>query len=365
MVFTDKGLTGWVLRMVFGTSVRTVAAAPSLLFSGALLAALLGVAAGGCAPRVTSEVTGRSIPVILSWEEEVELGKQTAEGLVEQHGGLIPDTGQQAYVAAIGERLVPHLEEGVPELPWSFELLDSGVINAFSLPGGRVFVSAGLAALLESEAELAGVIGHEMAHVTLRHTNQRLAKLFERNAPVLVPAAILSVLVPKEAIRPVVGAVVPVIEIGGSQLSLRFGREQELEADAIGARYIARAGYPPAAQRVVLQRLGAGEGAGRSRPPAFLSTHPAPEARVRAMDRLLETDFSEWAPRSGSGDGGWGFDRYRPFRRRVLESVLDEALVDEPVARFGWCAHCVALAGRSAGPSAGPSAGNTRSQLPR
>lgn len=314
------------------------------------LSAVLGLSAmlGACAPREWSVVSGRTIPVILSWDEEIELGEDAADGLVEAYGGVFASDLGRSYVRGVGERLVPGLEEGLPDLPWEFVLLGSTKANAFSLPGGKVFVTRGLASILRSEAELAGVIGHEMAHVTLRHTNQRLAKRFERQSPVLVPAAVLSILVPKEIIAPVVGSVTPVIEIGGAPFSLRFDRGQEYEADAFGVRYMVRAGYHPRGQHRVLERL---LDLGGSGGPAFLSTHPAGRDRIERLDRLVEGEFGGWTPGRGSPDGGWWAERYALFlavlaidgRERRGEPVGSVAVADPT----SWCLHCAASAGKT------------------
>ena len=154
-----------------------------------LIAALLPVlfALTGC---TTNPATGAKSFTLLSWEEEKQMGAQAAAGLAEQFGGEVGDTISSDYVREVGQKLLTGIEPGVPDLDWEFTLLNDDLINAFALPGGKVYITRGLAEKLENEAEMAGVLGHEIGHVTARHGNQRISKQIGFNA-VLGAAAVV------------------------------------------------------------------------------------------------------------------------------------------------------------------------------
>ncbi|MGB0766246.1 MAG: M48 family metalloprotease, partial [Phycisphaeraceae bacterium] len=151
-----------------------------LVFRSLLVAAfaLVLLPLAGCS---TNQTTGRSQFTVLSWEEEKKIGADAAPGFIEQSGGVLPDQAIVAYVEAIGMKLAAEAEAIDSEvraqnLEWEFYVLDSQVINAFALPGGKVFISRGLMAKMNNEAQLAGVLGHEVGHVTARHGNERMGK---------------------------------------------------------------------------------------------------------------------------------------------------------------------------------------------
>ena len=137
---------------------------------------MLALAASFFPGCTTNPATGSRSFTLMSWEEEKAIGAEAGPEFTAQFGGEVPDADARAYVNEVGARLLEGIEEGVPELDWEFTLLDSDVLNAFALPGGKVYFSRGLAEQLKSEAEMAGVIGHEIGHVTARHGNQRMSK---------------------------------------------------------------------------------------------------------------------------------------------------------------------------------------------
>ena len=232
-------------------------------------------------------------------------------------------------------RMVPHTEAENPSLPWEFTLLDSPVINAFALPGGKVFMSRGLAEKMTNEAQLAGVLGHEIGHVTAEHVPERIQTA--TNAGLLGSlASAIAGLGESAAIQQMTEAVVG---YGGQGFLLSFGRGQELEADMLGMRYMSRAGDDPVAQRQEMAILA--EAAGVRRAPEFLSTHPHPESRINQINELPSSDYAAL-----TGTPGVGLYESR-FRQRFLNPI---ASVPAPTASehgerrgvvaFAWCGVC-------------------------
>src|SRR5918995_3593195 len=146
---------------------------PSLTLSSLLMAGLgVGLAAGpmGCA---RNPVTGKSELALVSESQEIQMGQQGAKE-VEQSIGFYKDPAVNAYVADLGKRMAAESER--PDLPWEFHVVDDAAVNAFAIPGGFIYVTRGLMSSINSEAELAGGIGHEIAHVTHRHSVQQISK---------------------------------------------------------------------------------------------------------------------------------------------------------------------------------------------
>lgn len=145
----------------------------SLLVPAAVVA--LGLAAfslGGCS---TNPATGsQSFTAFMSPDKEVEVGRDEHPKILKQYGGELEDPKLRAYVDGVGQRLAQQSE--LPELRFTFTVLNSDITNAFALPGGYVYVTRGLLSLASNEAELAGVLGHEIGHVTARHTAQRYSR---------------------------------------------------------------------------------------------------------------------------------------------------------------------------------------------
>ena len=196
----------------------------------ALLAALVLT---NCA---TNPVTGNPNLVLLTESQEIALGRRE-DGNVRKQYGAYDDAALQEYVGEIGERLAKASHR--PGLQYRFLVVDSPEINAFALPGGYIYITRGILAYFNTEAELAGVLGHELGHVTARHSVQQISAAQAANIGVNV----LGIFVPQA--RGMVGS--NVINILGGALLSGYGREHELEADRLGAEYLARTGYDPQA----------------------------------------------------------------------------------------------------------------------
>lgn len=251
-----------------------------------LLAAAASAHLGGCE---TNPATGKSQFLINSRDQEIAMGDEASPQLVNEMGGELNDPQVRAYVIEVGRKLAATTEADNPTLPWSFTVVDSDIINAFALPGGRVFISRGLLRRMTNEAQLAGVLGHEIGHVTARHINDRMLNTAIAGAAVSVAGSILT-----EGVGGPVGDIAPkALELGGQTIVLRYGRRQELEADALGMRYMTRAKYNPAAQRQVMEILE--QSIGTDAGSEWFSTHPYPKTRIEQIDRLLASDYASVA----------------------------------------------------------------------
>ena len=258
-------------RSVLG-SVRV----PSIALSSMLLAGMgAGLIAGpGCA---RNPVTGKSELSLVSESQEIQMGQQGAKE-VEQSIGFYKDAAVNAYVAGIGKRMAAESER--PNLPWEFHVVDDAAVNAFAIPGGFIYVTRGLMASINNEAELAGVIGHEIAHVTHRHSVQQISKSQLAQLGLGI-GSILSSDIAK--FGQIAGA-------GLGLLFLKYGRDAENQADASGFRYALGENYDVREMPNVfatLGRLSAASGAGKL--PEWLSTHPDPGNRIERLEKLIDT----------------------------------------------------------------------------
>lgn len=247
----------------------------------------LAAVAGGC---VKNAATGKNVFTLgMSRSQQIALGAEAAPQFTQEFGGEVGSEHLQSYVGEIGTKMAAQTEGENPTLPWEFTLLNTPVVNAFALPGGKVFFTRGLAEKLTTEAQMAGVIGHEIGHVTAEHGAQRMASQIAFNVGLAAAAVIVSTSDDKKVKE--IGAIgIPALAIGGNLFLLKFGRDEELEADRLGVRYMSKVGYNPRGQREVMEVLASLSKGGST--PDFLSTHPNPLDRVKQVDRLLETDYA-------------------------------------------------------------------------
>ena len=223
----------------------------------------------------TNPVTGKPEISLVSEQQEIQMGQQGAQQ-VAQEVGLVKDQALQNYLQTIGSGIATKSER--PNLPWTFRAVDDPSPNAFALPGGYVFVTRGLLDLMNNEAELASVLGHEIGHVTARHSvhqmsEQQLAQL------ALGVGAILS---------PTVAQLGDVASQGLGLLFLKYSRDDERQADDLGFRYALNQGYDVRYMDDVfrsLQRLG--EASKESPLPSWLATHPGEAERIQTIDSKL------------------------------------------------------------------------------
>lgn len=207
----------------------------SLLLAAALASGLL---LAGCA---TNPVTGRTDVVTMSAAQEVEIGRRMHPQILQQYGRYADET-VQSYVSEIGQRIAAKSHR--PDLQFTFTVLDSEEVNAFALPGGYVYITRGIMAYLNSEAELAAVLGHEVGHVTARHAVRQQSGATAAG----VGATLVAILTGS-------GDLANLANLAGTALVRGYGRDMELEADAIGAEYLDRLGFDPEAMIDVVRLL--------------------------------------------------------------------------------------------------------------
>ena len=241
-----------------------------------LLLVLSLISLVGCA---RNPVTGRREIVLVSQGQEIAMGRENHPAILQEYG-QVDDDSIQTYLQRIGNELAEVSHR--PELDWQFTVVDSPVVNAFAVPGGYVYFTRGILAHLNSEAELAGVMGHEIGHVTARHSVQQMT----RSQLAQIGLAVGSIA------SPAVGQFGGAAQSALGLLFLRYGRDDERESDLLGVQYAAQGGYDP--RQVsgffeVLASLSAGAG---STLPSWLSTHPDPGERV-ATTRTLGNDWIE------------------------------------------------------------------------
>jgi predicted Zn-dependent protease len=239
-------------------------------------------AAAALAACAVNPVTGDREFSLMSEQQEIAIG-QEMDGQIGTEMGVYDDRDLQAYVHDVGQRLAQVSER--PHLPWKFTVVDSPAINAFALPGGYIYLTRGIMPFLGDETEMAGVLGHEIGHVTARHSAQQ----YSRATGAQLGLVLGGIFVP--AIRPFGG----LAETGLGLLFLRYGRDDELQADALGVRYTARSGWDPAGVAGMLGTLDriADESADRRGVPNWLSTHPAPADRVRQVQSAIDQARAE------------------------------------------------------------------------
>jgi predicted Zn-dependent protease len=234
------------------------------------MSALLSVAAS-CA---TNPVSGRRELSLISQDQEIQMGREASAGDVQRVGELASGEAQ-SLVKRIGTQIAAKSER--PGLPWEFHLLDDAAVNAFAYPGGFIFVTRGLMTHLNSEAELSEVIGHEIGHVTAKHTVAAMSKQ-QITQIGLVGASILS---------PQVAKYGDVLGASAGLLFLKFGRDDELQADALGFKYSLAIGYDVRESPKVFNTLGRLSAASGARIPEWQSTHPDPGNRVQRAEQRL------------------------------------------------------------------------------
>lgn len=230
-------------------------------------------------------VTGEKQYISITPRQEIALGLQAAPQMAQQYGGLYPDEQHRDRVKAVGQKLVR--ESGAANTQWQYDfhlLADGKTVNAFALPGGQVFITAALYGRLQTEGQLAGVLGHEIGHVIARHGAQRMAK--------------------SKLTEGLTGAVVmasgtygsgQLAQMIGQMVNMKYGREDELESDRLGVQFVAEAGYDPRVMIGVMKILAAASGGG-ARQPEFFSTHPNPDNRIEEIEAAIQKQFPNGVP---------------------------------------------------------------------
>jgi metalloendopeptidase OMA1, mitochondrial len=277
----------------FGESGRTGASGFSL--SRFVIPAILAAAAAGylwfTAEEQEVPITGRTQRVNLTDQQQEQLGAQVYQQTLQESAGVIVASGPEyEMVQRVADRIASVGAEDKPEFEWEFALIDHPQANAFCLPGGKIVVYTGILPVAKTEAGLATVVGHEVAHATAEHGAERIfQQQLTQTAVQIVAAGSAETQQQYEQIAGLLGA--------GAQvgLTLPWGRDQESEADHIGLIYMARAGYDPAEAVGFWQRM---ERAHRDQPqpPEYLGTHPSSETRIEQIRGWLPEAQAEYGP---------------------------------------------------------------------
>lgn len=225
-----------------------------------------------CSNKEENPYTGRMQTINMSADQEIAIGLQSAPEIAQQYGGLYPDEQLQAQVDRVGNQLVQNSIASETPYQYEFHLLaDNQTINAFALPGGPIFITYALFKQL-NEAQLAGVLGHEIGHVIGRHSAERIAD-----------SDFWQTVSTGASVGADMGGVVGSI---GQNTLLKNGRGDELESDDLGVLFMMQSGYDPNEMIQVMEILS--DAAGPNRQPEFQSTHPDPENRIEKIQESIE-----------------------------------------------------------------------------
>ena len=256
----------------------------ALILSSALLA--------GCGGTVTNPVTGQAERSVMSEAAEIAEGRKSHADVLQEYG-VLKNPRVQAYVNDIGQRLARQSQRA--NLQWTFTVLDSPEINAFALPGGYVYITRGIMVYLDSEADLAAVIGHEIGHVTARHGAQRATRQQDAGLGVLA-ASVLGALLESQGVGGAGRAASDLSQTVAAGYISRYGREQELQADGLGAEYLSRVRFDPRNMIDVInvlknqERFAADMARSQGRPVpeqnSWLSSHPSNDQRLSSITQL-------------------------------------------------------------------------------
>jgi len=245
-----------------------------------LVLACVAATAGFFSGCSTVSETGRSQLMLVSPAQEAQMGL-SAFSQIKKTEKISTDPALNARIQRIGKRIETSVGREIPNAQWEFVVFDSPTVNAFALPGGKVGVYTGLIKLAASDDEIAIVMGHEIAHVTSRHGAERTSQNYAVAGVGLLAAVGMEAKHVDPAKRNIALAAYGL----GAQVGymLPYSRLHESEADSIGLRFAAGAGYDPRAGASFWKKMSAQGGA---KPPAFLSTHPSDSARIANLEKL-------------------------------------------------------------------------------
>ncbi len=247
----------------------------SLVLSLLLISILLPMATG-CS---TNPVTGRRELIAIPRSYEISMGLQAAPQVATQFGGPVADTTLQAYVQMVGKKVASVADR---KMPYDFTLVNSEIPNAFALPGGKIFITAGLMSRMTNEQQLAAVLGHEIVHVAALHG----VKGMQRG----IGASVVVELAAAAAGSDKAEAAKAASQIAASMVTMKYGRDDEYEADKYGTKYMTKAGYNPWGMvelLTILLNLSAKE---PSVFEAMFQTHPLSSKRIAAIKANIAAD---------------------------------------------------------------------------
>ncbi|MDQ3439894.1 MAG: M48 family metalloprotease [Planctomycetota bacterium] len=256
----------------------------------AVVIALVGIIGYFTKEKVFNAETGESYRRAMNVDEQKALGLQAAQQMIPKMGGEVPPSRDPdaALVDEVGDRLVRNTDAAKSDFAGNFNFYlvdDPNTINAFALPGGQISITRGLMNRLENEAQLAGVLGHEIGHVIAEHSAQQMAK--GQLGQVLATAVGVGASGEDGAGRYAGVAAA----MAAQMVNLKYGRDDESQSDTIGLKYMAQAGYDPAEMQGVMRILAEASKGGKQ--AEFMSSHPHPDTRIATIKAFLEKNKDE------------------------------------------------------------------------
>ncbi len=273
----------------------------SLLISlWATLFAIVTASGVGCS---TNPATGEKEFIFISESQEIAMGTEAAPKFEDEFGGKVPSSRVQSYVRDLGIKLSAVSDR--PELPWDFTVVNSSTPNAFALPGGKIFVTAGLFKSFTNERQLSAVLAHEISHVCAKHN----VKGMQRQMGVAAAAEVAASVASGESAE----SAKAVTQIVGNMALLKYSREDEYQADSLGIDYMERGGYNPwgmVETLELLQELGGAEG---GKFEEMFRTHPLTSERINEAREKVEDKYPTYSPAAGDPHA----ERFRNIRNLI------------------------------------------------
>ncbi|MFN8673561.1 MAG: M48 family metalloprotease [Candidatus Sericytochromatia bacterium] len=257
-----------------------------------LIAFLLALSSlfGYCSKKTTNPITGKKQYVSLTPQQEITLGLRSVPEVSKKYGGIEFNTISDQRIDKIGAKIINNSK--VKETIYKFEfnvLKDTRTVNAFALPGGQVFITQALLSRLKTDGQIAGVLGHEIAHVVARHSAQQMAKQSLTSG--IVGAVAVGTYDINKPNSQYAGDIARLI---GSTVNMKYGRADELESDSLGLKFMSDAGYNPNSMIEVMNILKQTSGSGLNL--EFFSTHPNPDNRISKIQKEIKKIFPNGVP---------------------------------------------------------------------
>ncbi len=270
---------------------------------------LVGFVMAGCK---TNPVTGKKELVLIPESQEIAMGVQNAPEFENEFKGKVANDTVQQYVSRVGQKIAAHADR---KMPYEYAVLQSDVPNAFALPGGKIYITAGLLSRMTNERQLAAVLGHETVHVSAGHSVQSLQNQ--------IGASVLAEIAEKAVGSKYGGAAGTATKFVGGMANLKYSRNDEYEADRYGIVYMARAGYNPWGMPELLQVLQDMSDSEPSRWAEMMQTHPLTSKRIEKAREEVKSNFSKYSADEADPQAG-DFMKMRNLLAETLKKSTSE-----------------------------------------
>lgn len=274
----------------------------------------------GCA---TDPVTGKKAFVMMGKEEEIALDKQHSPHQFSEDYGVSQDAGLNQYVAEVGKRMAGKSHR--PDMPYRFQAVNANYVNAYAFPGGSIAATRGILLEVESEDELAALVGHEIGHVNARHFAERQAQ----STLLEIVAATASVAAASK--KPQYGELAQLIgSLGGGALLAHYSRDNEREADALGMEYMSKAGYNPEGMADLMEMLDSQSKAKPNALELMFATHPMSSERLATTRHSLQTTYRDTTRKPRLRERHMDHTaRLRSIKPAIAEEQKGEAMLNQ------------------------------------